>query len=555
MLRLSELRLELDHTEDDVVLAVLRCLRVPRERLISHQLVKRSIDARHKDRIRVIYSVDVKVKGEQALLRHRVADRRIRSSPDQRYRFVASAPTSPMRQASMRPVVIGAGPCGYFAALLLAQMGFRPLLLERGQPVKQRSLDTFGFWRRQSAFKPESNVQFGEGGAGTFSDGKLYSQVSDPEHYGRKVLEELVNCGANRDILTLHRPHIGTFKLATVVRGLRAKIEALGGEVCFDSRVDQLLLEPSSSSDRKPWRISGLELADGRIIECGQVVLAPGHSARDTFEMLDQTGVALERKPFAVGVRIEHPQGLIDKARWGKSAGHPLLGSAEYKLVHHATSGRCVYSFCMCPGGFVVGATSEPGRVVTNGMSQHSRNERNANSGLVIPVTEADLLSHERCPGDPLAGLAFQRELECRAFRLGGEDYSAPVQRLEDFLEGRPSSALGSVTPSYQPGVTPADLAELLPLPMVDALREALLAFSRKLAGYDHPDAVLTGVETRTSSPLRIPRDDQLECANVLGLTPAGEGAGYAGGILSAAIDGIRAAEAVALRLLAQTSS
>ena len=554
MLRLSELRLELDHTEDDLEQAVLRRLRVPREQLISHQLVKQSIDARRRDRIRIIYSVDVQVRGEKALLRRRSADRRIRLSPDESYRYVARAPSIPGESSWVRPVVIGAGPCGYFAALLLAQMGFRPLLLERGQAVKQRSRDTFGFWRRQSPFKPESNVQFGEGGAGTFSDGKLYSQVSDPVHYGRKVLEELVNCGANRDILTRHRPHIGTFKLATVVRGLRARIESLGGEVRFGTRVEQLLLEPACAGDGKPLRITGLQLSDGSRLDCSQVVLAPGHSARDTFAMLDRTGVAMERKPFAIGLRIEHPQALIDHARWGNAAGHPLLGAAEYKLVHHAANGRCVYSFCMCPGGFVVGATSEPGRVVTNGMSQHSRNERNANSGLVIPVSESDLEAHERWPGDPLAGLAFQRELESLAFHLGGDDYSAPVQRQEDFVAGRPSTSLGSVSPSYQPGVQPSDLAELLPQPMVEALREALPAFSKKLSGYDHPDAVLTGVETRTSSPLRIPRDERLESINVLGLTPAGEGAGYAGGILSAAIDGIRAAEAVALRLLAQHS-
>ena len=555
MLRLSELRLELDHTEDDLEQAVLRCLRVPRDQLISHQLVKQSIDARRRDRIRIIYSVDVQVRGEKALLRRCSADRRIRRRPDESYRFVAHAPTSPLDASWVRPVVIGAGPCGYFAALLLAQMGFRPLLLERGQAVKQRSRDTFGFWRRRATFNPESNVQFGEGGAGTFSDGKLYSQISDPVHYGRKVLEELVKCGANRDILTRHRPHIGTFKLATVVRGLRAQIEALGGEVRFGARVEQLLLEPASATGGKPTRIIGLQLADGNRVDCTQVILAPGHSARDTFAMLDRNGVAMERKPFAIGLRIEHPQSLIDNARWGDAAGHPLLGAAEYKLVHHAANGRCVYSFCMCPGGFVVGATSEPGRVVTNGMSQHSRNERNANSGLVVPVSDADLESHERWPADPLAGLVFQRELESLAFQLGGQDYSAPVQRQEDFLAGRPSTSLGSVSPSYQPGVQPSDLAKLLPEPMVDALREALPAFGQKLSGYDHPDAVLTGVETRTSSPLRIPRDDRLESLNVHGLTPAGEGAGYAGGILSAAIDGIRAAEAVALRLLEPISN
>ena len=555
MLRLSELRLPLDHGPDDLEQAVLRYLKIPRARLLDCQLVKRSVDARRRDRIQLIYSVDVALDGEAALMRRRHGDRRLRPTPDTHYRYVARAPEGIGGHSEQRPVVVGAGPCGYFAALLLAQMGFRPLLLERGQPVKQRTADTFGFWRRTAGFNPESNAQFGEGGAGTFSDGKLYSQVSDPDHYGCKVLEELVACGANREILTQHRPHIGTFKLATVVRGLRAKIEALGGEVHFGSRVDQLLLEPctgppgSDHASGKSQRVVGLSLADGTSLPCRQVVLAPGHSARDSFQMLQQAGVALEAKPFAVGFRIEHPQALVDEARWGLNAGHPLLGAAEYKLVHHAANGRCVYSFCMCPGGLVVGATSETGRVVTNGMSQHSRNERNANAALVVPVEQEDLAAYAAWPGDPLAGLAFQRALEQQAFVLGGADYSAPVQRLQDFLAGRPTTELGAIGASYQPGVSPSDLRSLLPMPMVTALQEALPLFARRIKGYDHPDALLTAVETRTSSPLRIPRDDHFESINTLGLTPAGEGAGYAGGILSAAIDGIRVAEAVGLRL------
>ncbi len=555
MLRLSELRLPLDHGPDDLEQAVLRYLKIPRARLLDCQLVKRSVDARRRDRIQLIYSVDVALDGEAALMRRRHGDRRLRPTPDTHYRYVARAPEGIGGHSEQRPVVVGAGPCGYFAALLLAQMGFRPLLLERGQPVKQRTADTFGFWRRTAGFNPESNAQFGEGGAGTFSDGKLYSQVSDPDHYGCKVLEELVACGANREILMQHRPHIGTFKLATVVRGLRAKIEALGGEVRFGSRVDQLLLEPcagppgSDHASGKSQRVVGLSLADGTSLPCRQVVLAPGHSARDSFQMLQQAGVALEAKPFAVGFRIEHPQALVDEARWGLNAGHPLLGAAEYKLVHHAANGRCVYSFCMCPGGLVVGATSETGRVVTNGMSQHSRNERNANAALVVPVEQQDLAAYAAWPGDPLAGLAFQRALEQQAFVLGGADYSAPVQRLQDFLAGRPTTELGAIGASYQPGVSPSDLRSLLPMPMVTALQEALPLFARRIKGYDHPDALLTAVETRTSSPLRIPRDDHFESINTVGLTPAGEGAGYAGGILSAAIDGIRVAEAVGLRL------
>ena len=548
MLRLSELKLPLDHSDEELQQAVLRRLRIAPDRLLSWQLVKRSIDARRRDRIQLTYSVDVAVKGEAAVLRRHGSSGRVRSAPNTRYRPVGRAlPSFPARSED-RPVVVGAGPCGYFAALLLAQMGFQPLLLERGQAVKQRTLQTFGFWKRRLRFDPESNAQFGEGGAGTFSDGKLYSQVSDPEHYGRKVLEELVASGANAEILTVHRPHIGTFKLATVVRGLRARIEALGGEVRFGSRMNRLLLQPSNGE--KPFQVVGVEMADGQRIDCRHLVLAPGHSARDCFAMLEDVGVQLEPKPFSVGVRIEHPQPLIDQARWGDMAGHPRLGAAEYKLVHHASNGRCVYSFCMCPGGFVVGATSEEGRVVTNGMSQHSRNERNANSGLVVTLEPEDLAPYERCPGDPLAGVALQRDLEQRAFLLGGETYAAPAQRLEDFLAQRPSTSLGEIEASYQPGVAPADLAQVLPDPLIAALREALPMFAQRLPGYDHPDAVLTGVETRTSSPVRMPRDTQMESLNTQGLIPAGEGAGYAGGILSAGIDGIRAAEAVARQLL-----
>jgi uncharacterized FAD-dependent dehydrogenase len=445
-------------------------------------------------------------------------------------------------------VVVGAGPCGYFCALLLAQMGLRPLLLERGKPVKERSADTFGFWKGQRPFNPDSNAQFGEGGAGTFSDGKLYSQVRDPRHLGRKVLEELVAAGANPEILVQAHPHIGTYKLATVVRGLRAQIEQLGGEIRFEARVEELLLHPGTREVR------GLRLAGGEEIAAEQVVLAVGHSARDSFAMLRELGVAMERKPFSVGVRIEHPQPLIDAARWGSCAGHPLLGAAEYKLVHHCSNGRCVYSFCMCPGGLVVGAASEAGGVVTNGMSQHSRNERNANSGIVVNIEPDDVEPYGAYPGDPLAGVAFQRHWERRAFDLGGGTFAAPAQRLGDFLAGRPSEHLGSVAPSYAPGIQLTDLSTALPDDVITALREALPAFNTSIEGYAMEDAILTGVETRTSSPIRLPRqgeaaDNALQSVNTPGLYPAGEGAGYAGGILSAAIDGIRVAEAVAITL------
>jgi uncharacterized FAD-dependent dehydrogenase len=547
VLRLNELKLPLHHGAEDLPAAIQRRLRLAPEQLLEHRVVKRSIDARRKDNIQLAYSVEISLEPglEARLLQRLRRDPHLQPAPDTRYRPVTTAPEGIAEGRIPRPVVIGAGPCGYFCALVLAQMGFRPLLLERGQPVKQRSADTFGFWKGSSPFNPESNAQFGEGGAGTFSDGKLYSQVRDPRNLGRKVLEELVAAGANPDILVLHRPHIGTFKLATVVRGLRAQIEALGGEIRFQSRLERL--ELTDQADRKQLR--GLRLTSGERIEAEHVVLAVGHSARDTVTALQAQGVAMERKPFSVGLRIEHPQQLIDQARWGACAGDPLLGAAEYKLVHHASTGRAVYSFCMCPGGLVVGATSEVGRVVTNGMSQHSRNERNANSAIVVSVEPADVESYGRFPGDPLAGIAFQRHWEALAFDLGGRSYAAPGQRLGDFLAGRPSSAAGAVTPSYSPGVLMGDLESCLPPYVVGALREALPAFAASIEGYAMDDAMLTGVETRTSSPVRIPRNEQLESINIEGLYPAGEGAGYAGGILSAAIDGIKVAEAVALNL------
>ena len=548
MLRLSELKLPLDHSEADLAAAVLRRLRLAPDQLLGLRLVKRSVDARKSAAITLVYSLDLDLdldaRAEARLLKRFAGDPHLRPSPDTTYHPVVSGANA----GKTRPVVVGAGPCGYFAALLLAQMGFRPLLLERGKAIKQRSADTFGFWKGSADFNPESNAQFGEGGAGTFSDGKLYSQVSEAKPYVRKVLEELVAAGANPDILTLHHPHIGTYKLATVVRGLRQRIEALGGEVRFECRVDGLELNPVDRS------IRGLQLDSGERIAATQVVLALGHSARDSFEMLKTAGVAMQPKPFAVGLRIEHPQSLIDRARWGQAAGHPRLGPAEYKLVHHcsekANLGRSVYSFCMCPGGLVVGATSEPGRVVTNGMSQHTRNERNANSGIVVGIELADLTSYGESADDPLAGVAFQRHWEGRAFVTGGSNYQAPAQRVSDFLANRSSNGSGGVIPSYQPGVCYGNLAGCLPDFVLTAIREALPAFEHRIPGFLMDDALLTGVETRTSSPVRLPRDEiTLECGNTPGLYPAGEGAGYAGGILSAAIDGIKVAEQVALSL------
>lgn len=538
MLRLTDLRLPLGHAEEDLPTAIAARLGVPPASVRGFRIARRGWDARQKAQIHLVYTVDVQVAGEEKLLRRHARDQHIGRTPDTRYRHLARAPEG----FRNRPVVIGTGPCGLFAALILAEAGFRPLILERGKPVRERTKDTWALWRR-SVLTPESNVQFGEGGAGTFSDGKLYSRIRDPRFLGRKVLEEFAAHGAPEEILYAAKPHVGTFRLVTVVEGMRAKIEALGGEYRFGSKVTDLLIEGG--------RVTGVELQSGERIAADHVVLAPGHSARDTFAMLHRRGVVLEAKPLSIGVRIEHPQSLIDRARFGPHAGHPVLGAADYALVHHCANGRSVYSFCMCPGGTVVAATSEPGRVVTNGMSQYSRAERNANAGLVVGVTPADFAPYasEEHPG-PLAGIGFQRHWEERAFAAGGGDYRAPAQRVEDFLAGRPSTALGAVIPSYKPGVTPTDLALCLPEFAVAALREALPVFGRRIPGFDMADAVMTGVETRTSSPVRITRDESFQAVGIRGLYPAGEGAGYAGGILSAAVDGIRVAEAVSLSLL-----
>ncbi|MFN7899849.1 MAG: NAD(P)/FAD-dependent oxidoreductase [Synechococcaceae cyanobacterium] len=550
--RLSGLKLPLEHDETELRQAIQRRLNLPQGALLGHRVIKRSVDARHQDAIRLVYALDLELElsgvARQRWLQRASRNQQLRPAPLQRY----VPPHHFEPGAAPRPLVVGAGPCGYFAALLLAQMGLRPLLLERGQPVRQRTADTFRFWRQQGPLLPESNAQFGEGGAGTFSDGKHSRHIREPQHYIRKVLEELVAAGAQADILTAHRPHIGTFKLATVVRGLRAKIEALGGEVRFAARVDGLLIE--TREGRRQLR--GVLMSDGSRIAAEQVVLAIGHSARDTFAMLDDHGVALQAKAFAIGLRIEHPQSLIDRARWGACAGHPRRGAAEYKLGCPAGDGRrAVYSFCMCPGGLVVGAASEAGGVVTNGMSQHSRNERNANSALVVPVEPLDFSPWERRPGDPLAGIAYQRHWERRAYEAGGGSHQAPAQWLADVLANRVSQAdsppENAVVGSYRPGVRFGDLKPCLPGEVLDAIRAAVPSFETQLPGYAMAGAVLTGVETRTSSPVRIPRSPgSLESVNTAGLYPAGEGAGYAGGILSAAIDGIKAAEAVAINLL-----
>ncbi|MEO7252262.1 MAG: NAD(P)/FAD-dependent oxidoreductase [Arenimonas sp.] len=545
MLRLTEIKLPLEHTPTELEAAVLARLGLPAEALVGWTVFKRSYDARRRGAIVLIYSIDAQVRDEAAVLQRTHGDAHVGLSPDTSYRFVARAPEA----LALRPVVVGTGPCGLFIGLLLAQMGFRPIIMERGKAVRERTADTFGLWRKRQ-LNPESNVQFGEGGAGTFSDGKLYSQIKDPQHHGRKVLTEFVKAGAPEEILYVSKPHIGTYRLVTMVEHMRATIESLGGEIRFSSRVDDVLVETDSSGSR---HVRGVTLAGGETLRADHVVLALGHSARDSFAMLHARGVYLEAKSFSIGFRIEHPQSLIDQCRFGAQAGHSLLGAADYKLVHHCRNGRAVYSFCMCPGGTVVAAASEPGRVVTNGMSQYSRNERNANSAIVVGITPEDYAPYLP-EGGPLGGIALQRHWEERAFANGGGNYDAPGQRVGDFLAQRPSSALGSVQPSYTPGVRLGDLGDSLPDYAIAAIREALPAFDRQIPGFAMADALLTGVETRTSSPLRIKRGADYQSINTRGLYPAGEGAGYAGGILSAAVDGIKVAEAIALSILATTA-
>lgn len=540
MIRLTGLALPLDHPDDAMTPAIAARLEVPPEDILSFEIARRGNDARRKSAILLVYTVDVAVRDEAAVLARFAGDKDVRPRPDTDYKFVTHAPEG---WSGLRPVVIGAGPCGLFAGLVLAQMGFRPIIVDRGKVVRERTKDTWGLWRR-SQLNPDSNVQFGEGGAGTFSDGKLYCRVKDPRFLGRKVLEEFVKAGAPEDILTEAHPHIGTFRLVTMVESMRKTIEALGGEYRWQTRVDDVELERGADGKMS---LRGLHLHDGSFLEADHVVLAVGHSARPTFEMLHKRGVHIEAKPFSIGVRIEHPQSWVDEARYGRYAKHPVLGAAAYSLSHHCANGRTVYSFCMCPGGRVVAATSEEGRVVTNGMSQYSRAEFNANSGLVVGIDpERDY------PGGPLAGIELQRRFESLAYVAGGSNYCAPGQKVGDFLAGRPSTELGSITPSYKPGVKMTDLSECLPDFVLESFHEAIPAFGRQINRYDHPDVVMTGVETRTSSPIRITRGKDFQSLNVERLFPAGEGAGYAGGILSAAMDGIKVGEAVAQSIMAR---
>lgn len=552
MLRLTDIKLPLDHDESALKQAILDKLSVDESQLVSFKIYKRGYDARNNKNILLIYTLDIESKQQDALLSQFSEDPHVRLSPDMQYKFVTQAPINFIQ----RPVVVGLGPCGLFSALILAQMGFRPIILERGKAVRERTKDTFGFWRKKP-LNPESNVQFGEGGAGTFSDGKLYSQVKDRKHYGRKVLHEFVAAGAPEEIMYVSKPHIGTFKLVNMVEKMRETITALGGEFRFNSKLEKLDLVseaedgtvPNVSSDAtgnsKPQKLKGVFLADGEYLACEHLILAIGHSARDTFEGLYEQGVYIEAKPFSIGFRIEHEQSMIDQARFGDNAGNPILGAADYKLVHHCKNGRTVYSFCMCPGGTVVAAASEPGRVVTNGMSQYSRHERNANSAIVVGITPK-----KDYPDHPLAGIELQRNLESLAFQVGGENYHAPAQLIGDFLAGKASEELGEVKPSYTPGISLTDLSKIVPNFVTDAIQEAIPAFEQQIKGFAKADGLLTGVETRTSSPICIKRDKDYQSVNVKGLYPAGEGAGYAGGIWSAGIDGIRVAEALALDMV-----
>ena len=542
MLRLTQIKLPLDYNDDSLKAAIVERLGIAPHELLSISIFRRGYDARKRSNIFFIFTIDVELQDEAAVLKRLQAENKatdIGLTPDTSYKFVTQAPAG----LASRPIIIGTGPCGLLAGMVLAQMGFRPIILERGKAVRERTKDTWGLWR-EGVLNPESNVQFGEGGAGTFSDGKLYSQIKDPQHHGRKVLEEFVKAGAPEEIMYVSKPHIGTFRLVKMVEKMRATITELGGEVRFGCKVEKIEIEAGENGGQ----VRGVVLADGEKIAAEHVLLAIGHSARDTFEMLHTQGVYIEAKPFSIGFRIEHPQTLIDRARFGNYAGNEMLGAADYKLVHHCANGRSAYSFCMCPGGQVVAAASEPGRVVTNGMSQYSRAERNANAALVVGVEPQDF------PGDyktnPLVGIDFQRHWESMAFKAGGSTYQAPAQRVGDFLAGRASTAVGEVDPSYQPGVFMTDLASCVPSYVVDSLREAIPAFDKQIRGFAMADAILTAVETRTSSPIRITRNTECQSLNTHGLFPAGEGAGYAGGILSAAVDGIKVAEALALSIV-----
>ena len=524
MIRITQIKISIDEPVSKVKSLVLKKLRLQKSDLLDYRIYKESIDARHRGEIDFIYTVDIKLKDEARILSKKIKNVSLAPELD----FVN--PVVGSKKMLHRPVVIGFGPAGMFAALLLAQNGYRPIVLERGQAVDERVKSIDKFWL-EGKLNPKSNVQFGEGGAGTFSDGKLTSRVRDLR--GRKVLEEFVQAGAPEDILYKAHPHVGTDLLRDIVKNIRKQIIELGGEVHFDAQVEEFLIEDE--------QLQAVKLADGNIIKTNQAILAIGHSARDTFSELYDKGVTITAKPFAVGVRIEHPQSLINKAQYKEFADHPRLGAAEYRLTYKASSGRGVYTFCMCPGGSVIASASEENEVVTNGMSEHSRDKENANSALLVNVSPEDFDSDY-----PLAGVEFQRKYEQLAFKLGGGNYNAPAQLVGDFLKGKASNNIGDVKPSYNPGITMTSLEECLPKFVVETMQEGIIKLGRKLEGFDMYDAVLTGVETRSSSPIRIVRNEEtLEAMNITGLYPCGEGAGYAGGIVTAAVDGIKCAEKI----------
>ena len=529
MIRINNIKANLDVDAAGLKEIVSMKTGLEPERIKSLKIAKKSVDARNKSNVQFVYALDMEVFGDEDYIASILAWKDIVQIKE-----TASLSFAPKTFAGgLRPVVAGTGPAGMFAGLALAEAGLRPILLERGKAVSERRKDVEFFWQT-GHLNPESNVQFGEGGAGTFSDGKLMTGIKK-DAFTARVLQELAAAGAPEEILYLAKPHIGTDKLAVVLRRIREKIVSLGGEYRFENRLEDLIV--------RDGKLTGLKIAapGGKIYEqpTDRLILAVGHSARDTFEMLHKNGVYIEQKPFSVGVRIEHVQKSVDAAQYGRFAGHPALGAADYKLAAHFDNGRSAYTFCMCPGGMVVAAASEPGRVVTNGMSEFARDGKNANAALLVGVEPRDFGS-----AHPLAGMYFQRRLEEAAFRAGGGDYRAPAQLVGDFLKKQVSTAVGNVNPSYRPGVRFADLSAVLPDFVTETMRRAIVEMDGKLRGFAAADAVLTGVETRSSSPIRIMRDEHFE-ANIKGLYPCGEGAGYAGGIVSSAVDGLKTCLAV----------